>query len=326
MAQARNFSAFDAHDCVRLGGMRWLKYFAWGIVLMLCAGAIFQAVASSHTLHHPPGALIDIGGRRMHLYCIGQGSRTVVLDAGLGDSWMSWTPVQSTIGQFARVCSYDRAGMGWSDSSPDARTSKVIAGELHTLLHQAGVSAPYVLVGHSFGGINVRAYADAYRSDVAGLVLVDSSHPDQDARMPPELKSFERRFLLLAHGIEYTMPFGLPRIAGFCQQGATAECSTAMVREILAEYDQLPQSFTQVRAAAPLGDLPIRVLSRDPSDVSGPVPPEIMHAANAVWTDLQKELAALSTNSKQTIATGCSHYIHRCKPELVVEAVRELAR
>src|SRR5947209_2848949 len=151
--------------------MRWLKYFGWGILLSLAGGAVFQAIASSRTLHHPPGSLIDAGGYRMHLNCTGQGSPPVVLDSGLGDSWMSWRPVQPRISEFTRVCSYDRAGMGWSDPSPNPRTSRSIANELHSLVHAAAIPTPFILVGHSLAGLNVRAYAANYRQDLAGLVL-----------------------------------------------------------------------------------------------------------------------------------------------------------
>jgi pimeloyl-ACP methyl ester carboxylesterase len=304
--------------------MRWAKYFGLGILLLLAGGAVLQAIASSRSLHRPPGVLIDVGGYRMHLNCSGQGAPAVILDSGLGDSWMTWSKVQPRIAEFTRVCSYDRAGMGWSDPSPKPRTSKVISEELHTLLHDAAIPAHYVMVGHSFGGMDVRAYAAAYREDVAGMVLVDSAHPDQMARLPDAIKKLQARFLVLAQVGWYAMPFGIPRIIGFCEPGATVECSGGPLREMQAEWAALDESSAQVRASPPLGNLPLRVLSRDPADAMPLVSVEVMNSSNEVWQQLQEELAHLSTNSTRTIAFGSGHYIHREKPDLFVDTVREL--
>ena len=163
-----------------------------------------------------PGRRFDVGGYKMHMDCAGEGTPTVILDSGLGDSYVSWRKVQPEIAKFTRVCSYDRAGIGYSDSSSQPRTSKVIAGELHALLQAAGVPPPYVLVGHSMGGYDVRVFASIYRNEVAGMVLVDASHPDQENRFPPELKNMEGSWRREAEFMEYTMPFGIPRLFGFC--------------------------------------------------------------------------------------------------------------
>jgi pimeloyl-ACP methyl ester carboxylesterase len=170
----------------------------------------------------------------------------------------------------------------------------------------------------------VRAYADAYREDVAALVLEDSAHPDQTARLPEALRKFEGRFEILLRAGVYTMPFGLPRMIGFCDPDATAECSVASLREMEAERAALEESSTEVRAARPLGNLPLRVLSRDPSNIVPAVPPEVMKSANQVWQQLQEELAQLSTDSARVIATGSGHYIHREKSNLFVSTVRDL--
>ena len=114
----------------------------------------------------------------MHLYCIGQGSPTVVFESGTGEYWLSWYKTPPEVAKFTRVCSFDRAGLGWSDPSPHPRTSRVMAQEFHTLLHNAGVPAPFVLAGHSLGGANTRVYASLYPADVVGIVFVDAVHPD----------------------------------------------------------------------------------------------------------------------------------------------------
>lgn len=127
----------------------------------------------------PPGQMIDVGGYRLHLDCRGKGEPTVVIDAGQGDFSLSWAEILTRAAVFSRVCVYDRAGLGWSDPSPKSRTAEAMVEELRTLLAKANVQGPYVLVGASTGGMNVRLFAHKYLREVTGLVLVDSAHEDQ---------------------------------------------------------------------------------------------------------------------------------------------------
>ena len=154
------------------------------IIILPLSGALYQAIATEidKRNHQPPGQVVDVGGYRLHLYCIGEnvmGSPTVILEQGLGGTSAAWARVQPEIAKTSRVCAYDRAGMGWSDLGPEPRDAQHIATELHSLLHNAGIPGPYVLVGWSFGGFYVRMYAGEYPTEVAGMVLLDSSHPDQ---------------------------------------------------------------------------------------------------------------------------------------------------
>jgi pimeloyl-ACP methyl ester carboxylesterase len=130
-----------------------------------------------------PGRLVSLGSHRLHVHCLGDGSPVVVFDAALGGSSLSWTFIQPAVAAFTTACTYDRAGFGWSDAGPMPRTAGRIAAELHALLRAAEVPPPYVLVGHSFGGLSIRAYASSYPEDVAGLVFVDPAHPE-DWREP----------------------------------------------------------------------------------------------------------------------------------------------
>jgi pimeloyl-ACP methyl ester carboxylesterase len=153
----------------------------------------------------------------MHIDCTGQGTPTVILDSGLGDSYISWHKVQPQIAQFARVCSYDRAGLGYSDSSP--RPAPVSHGRrtAHASAN-AGISPPYILVGHSMGGYNVRLFASLYRSEVVGMVLVDSSHPEQQKRFPQALNDLDKTWVREQEFLAFSMPFGIPRLLGFCDK------------------------------------------------------------------------------------------------------------
>ncbi|HEX5810173.1 MAG TPA: alpha/beta hydrolase, partial [Anaerolineales bacterium] len=173
------------------GGSRigfWLKRIAlWlisGIITLAALGAVYQTIATAMDKRAlpPPGQMIDVGGYSLHLYCVGQntdGSPTVILESGLGGTSSSWGWIQPSVAKTTRVCAYDRAGMGWSDSSPAPRDVQNIATELHTLLQNAQIPGPYVLAGWSYGGMYVRQYASQYPDEVAGLVLLDSSSPEQ---------------------------------------------------------------------------------------------------------------------------------------------------
>jgi len=306
------------------------------VVVLASAGAAYQWIAHNRDmrLNPPPGQLVDVGGYRMHLYCIGQGSPTVVLDSGLGDSWLPWYKVQPPIAQVTRVCSYDRAGLGWSDPSLHPRTSKLIAEELHTLLHATGMAGPFVLVGHSFGGMNVRMYARLFPAEVAGVVLVDSVHPDQQRRRTPEQMRAIAAFLRVLGLKADTIPFGLSRLMGWCGNGPpeirpmlrTVECRMGPWREHVAEEGSFEESAEQARAAGPLGSIPLVVLSHDPEKLY-PVPggsPRPDKEFNPLWEGFQGELAQLSTDSSRVIATGSGHYIQYDRPELVIEAVKAL--
>lgn len=303
-----------------------LGMFLIGLVLAL-AGMIYENISEARDRRFNPedGRLFDVGGFKMHMDCTGEGSPAVILESGLGDSYVSWRKVQPQIAKFTRVCSYDRAGIGYSDSSSQPRTSGVIAGELHALLQAARIAPPYVLVGHSMGGYNVRLYASLYPSEVTGMVLVDASHPDQDNRFPPELKNMEGSWLREAEFLEYTSPLGIPRLMGLCDQDPVlraAECNFHSAREGVAELKGFAESAVQTAATGSLGDMPLAVLSHDPEKPSADLPADLAKPTNEAWEKMQEELAHLSTRGTQVIAKNSSHYIQLDRPDVVIDAVR----
>jgi pimeloyl-ACP methyl ester carboxylesterase len=298
------------------------------ILFLAAVGFLYENISEARDRRFNPmaGKLIDVGGYKMHIDCTGQGSPTVVLDSGLGDSYISWRKVQPQIAKFTRVCSYDRAGLGYSESSSQPRTSKVMAEELHALLNAAGIAPPYVLVGHSMAGYNVRLYASQYRNEVAGMVLVDSSHPEQGKRLPA-FNDVDARVIRRLEAMEFTIPIGLPRFCGFCSGEATvraAECNFHTFGEKVAEEKALSESAAQAASTAPLGDLPLAVLSHDPDVVVPGVPPGVLKPTETAWNQMQEELAHLSTRGTRTIAKNSSHYIQLDRPDLVVEAVQSV--
>jgi pimeloyl-ACP methyl ester carboxylesterase len=304
---------------------------AFLLLLLFLAGAGFLyeniAEARDRRFNRMPGKLVDVAGNKMHLYCTGDGTPTVLLESGLGDSFISWRKVQPEIAKLTRVCSYDRAGLGYSDPSSGPRTSKVIAEQLHELLQAAKIAPPYVLAGHSMGGYDVRLYASLCPSEVAGMVLVDSSHPDQENRFPPELKKIEAGWRREAQFAEYGMPIGIPRLMGLCDENAgvrAAECNLHSAREALAELDAFPESAAQTAATGPLGDMPLAVLSQDTSKPSNDLPLDIAKPTNEAWDKMQEELAHLSTRGTRTVAKNSSHYIQLDRPDVFIEGVRQV--
>jgi len=299
------------------------------VLLLVVAGFLYQNVseARDRRFNRMPGRRYDVGGFKMHIDCTGRGSPTVVLESGLGDTYVSWRKVQPEIAKFTRVCSYDRAGLGYSDPASAPRTSKVIAEQLHALLQAAAIPPPYVLVGHSMGGFDVRLFPSLFRNEVAGMVLVDASHPDQENRLPPEVKSMEGTWLRESEFLEYTMPFGIPRLLGLCDDDPAqraAECNWQSAREGVAEMKAFSQSAAQAAAAGSLGDIPLAVLSHDPDKPSSEFPEDINKTVNGAWEKMQEELAHLSTRGTQVVAKNSGHYIQLDRPDVVIDAVRRV--
>jgi pimeloyl-ACP methyl ester carboxylesterase len=298
-------------------------------LFLTIAGMIYENIFEARDRRFNPmaGKRFDVGGYKMHIDCTGEGSPAVILESGLGDSYLSWRKVQPQIAKFTRVCSYDRAGIGFSDSGLEPRTGKIMAAELHALLTAASVAPPYVLVGHSMGGFNVRLYTSLYRNEVAGMVLVDSSHPDQGTRFPPELKDMEGSWLREAEFLEYAMPFGVPRLLGLCDDDPVqraAECNWHSAREGVAELKAFSESAAQASASGAFGDMPLAVLSHDPDKASADLPPDLAKPTNATWEKMQEELSYLSTRGTQVIAKNSSHYIQIDRPDVVIDAVRSV--
>jgi pimeloyl-ACP methyl ester carboxylesterase len=298
-------------------------------ILLAVAGFLYENIseARDRRFHPMPGQLVDVGGYKMHINCTGQGTPVVILDSGLGDSFVSWQKVQPAIAQFTRVCSYDRAGLGYSDSSPRPRTSKDFAEELHLLLHNAGIAGPLIVVGHSMGGYDVRLFASLYRSDVAGVVLVDSSHPEQQQRFPPAVNDLEASDLRQQEFLAAVMPFGITRILRFCGGDVeirAAECNFHSASEAVAELRAFPKSAVQTTAASSLGDVPLVVLSHDPNTPQPDLPEDLVKPVNDAWQQMQENLTLLSTRSTHVIAKNSGHYIQLDRPDVVIEAVRNI--
>ncbi len=319
--------------------MRWLRNIAFlifGLVVLLAsAGATYQLIANRADARRfpEPGRLVEVGGFRLKLNCTGIGSPTVVLESGFGDVLPEWQSVQPGIAKFARVCSYDRAGYGGSEAGPMPRTSKQIAEELHSLLHNAGENPPFVLVGHSYGGYNVRVFNGQFPSEVAGLVLVDSVQEDQYQLLPPDwqrvLADLEKHCRKQARLAPFLVDLGIGRLmlrARGQDENSYLILQSKYLKARASEIENVRISAEQARSSGALGDKPLIVLTAGREPPIGPgLTAQDVHDYQRIWVeDLQMRLARLSSRGKRELITDSSHDIPSDRPDAVVKAVQEV--
>jgi pimeloyl-ACP methyl ester carboxylesterase len=316
------------------GCLRWLARILAALLILLIVlgltGIAYQALATqADAKRYPaPGQMIDVGGYRLHLYCTGtatEGSPTVILEQGLGGTSPAWAWIQPEVAKATRVCSYDRAGLGWSDPPPKGtqRDGLEVTKELHTLLENAGVAGPYVMVGHSFGGLYSLFFAHQYAQDVVGVVLLDSSHPDQWSSTPAGEEIYRSNARVFSV-TPVLARLGLMRLRARSQPAT--DLPDLQNRELVAfnsatqDWDAQAAEFAattdldnEVRSASSLGSLPVFVLTA--TDHGGPAEME------QAWQDLQKGLVGLSTNSAHEVLTGARHESLWADPKFASESV-----
>jgi pimeloyl-ACP methyl ester carboxylesterase len=321
--------------------------------------ALATAQGTGDSAYTRPGQLVDVGGFRLNLYCMGSGSPTVVFDSGWGDWAPAWSKVQPEIAKWTRTCSYDRAGTGFSDPGPMPRTSVRIAKELRIALHRAGVPGPYILVGSAFGGDNVRTFADLYMSEVAGMVMVDADPDDLEpkamqeeahrghASIPPDLRAC--RNLIAEHKplpARSSRPGRPPKTCaqlfffrGFPEAEWSpelnaklleiAQTKVAMYDAFASEMEQTPldEAYLQQHRRS-FGTRPIRVLTSGNHGVGHletkppDTPEHIKYEQETVAA--QARWLSLSSNAKQIFAHNSSEYIQFDEPDTVIDAIREV--
>ncbi|MGA8437153.1 MAG: alpha/beta hydrolase [Candidatus Sulfotelmatobacter sp.] len=291
---------------------------------LLTAGCIYEKAAERRDkkVHPAPGRIVAVGDHKLHLLykaCVGP---TIVIEQGAGEPSRLWWPVQDRIAKFAGVCTYDRASYGWSDPVAAGRTIAERAEELHTLLTNAGIPEPYILVAHSYGGFVVRCYAHNHPDQMAGLVLVDT--PEESAFFRREVLNFYSRLRFMNKAVELAARFGVLRLLGHLfpldQVGLSfvrpAEYSAA--GDDLASLQLVEPTTGNFGGVGSLGDLPLAVITH------GQPFPGPFSILEKDWSDGQARLAALSTNSLLIRANNSNHMIQVDEPELVVDAVRRV--
>ena len=300
------------------------------VVAFVVAGMVYERVSEKRSENRFPrvGRAVDIGGRSLNLFCSGTGHPVVIFESGGGLPGYSWVSIQRQIARRSAACWYDRAGYGWSDPAPGPTTSADTARDLHQLLRNAGMRPPFVLVGHSIGGFHARVYTGMYPNDVAGLVFVDASHEDIDARIPqarawihlsprlrPALASVlvamkDTAVLRVLHPPSHITP---PPPGMSPAEWTTVQRLAAFPTTVLAsETEWFEPSAEQARASGTLGDRPLRVLA------AGHSPP--------AWLELQAELARLSTRGRLAIVHDSGHMIPFEAPDAVVRAIEDVLR
>lgn len=282
----------------------------------------------------PPGRLVDVAGRRMHITCAGRGTPAVVIIPGMGETSSDWAAVQRALASHTTACAYDRPGLGWSDPAPGRPTAAGMAHDLRRLLNLAGVTPPFVLVGHSLGGIVARMFTSRYPGEVSAVALIDSSHPEQARRLPRTQLIDRRGGKLAAAALDYARPAGLHamRLSLRPKEPAGRRAASRLfpggrragLKELFAFATICRDT---ANAARDLGDLPLAVVTaseRDPNLPAGSRAQRARSRSYRVWAQLQDELAGLSASSTHVTAACAGHHLHQDDPGLVIETIVEL--
>lgn len=313
------------------------------LLIFSVVGAIYEKSARRSALkqYPPPGKMISVGTHKLHLDCRGsvkEGAPTVVLEAGMDPMGGSilWSGLIDSIATFARVCTYDRAGIAWSEIGPEPRVADKLTDELHTLLSKSGENKPYMLVAWSMGGPYARLFAGKYPSEVSGLVMVDSSHPEQFERMPKnEGFSLPPRFILqsvrwfrrlgiMRHVMKSELNF--PPLAPQ-KQAALYEVSAGSITTVITEFTYILESLEQAAAVQSFGDLPLTVLGAVDPPTPSQMPfltEEQIIEGQKIWFQMQKEISELSSQGKLVPVHDAGHNIHFDQPGIVLQAIREM--
>jgi pimeloyl-ACP methyl ester carboxylesterase len=302
----------------------------------------------------PPGRLVALDTHRLHLHCAGDGQPAVVFDAALGASSLSWSLVHPHVSRFTRACVYDRAGFGWSDPGPMPRTAGRIADELHQLLQRSQIPPPYVLVGHSFGGLVMRLFTARHPGEVAGLILIEPAIPDEWAAPSPEKRALVQRGTRLCGFGERAARLGIARLVAALVRGGALGAARGLVKlvsrgglrredeGILAPIWRLPPEVRRLLGAmwaqpkffAALGSQ-IEHVCESAAEVQREVPPSygdlpllVMSAQEASAPRLEADaaLARLSARGRHVLARDSGHWVPLDAPGLVVDAIAGIVR
>jgi pimeloyl-ACP methyl ester carboxylesterase len=325
--------------------MRWVKRIALAaaclLAIVVMSGASVEAVMRHRAAraYPAPGRLVDVGGRRLQIDCRGAGSPTVVLESGLDNlGSLSWASVHDSLAHTTRVCAYSRAGMLWSDRAPGAFDARQVARDLHTALTNSGEAAPWVMVGHSLGGPYVVVFTGLYGEEVAGLVLVEGSHPEQLARFREATgRSMQPATGMMAVGSALAWT-GIVRLAAGGAPPSTwppvadvvprAYLPTS-VEALRREADAIPATFAAAGRVRQLGARPLVVLTATARAPSAALAAEGITQARSdrmrmAWETLQADEATWSTAGRRDMVPNASHYIQFDRPDVVISAVRDV--
>ncbi|MBH5316299.1 alpha/beta hydrolase [Paenibacillus sp. GSMTC-2017] len=336
---------------MNLSFRKWIKRIAVTLltlaISLVSIGSIYEQSARIWVAKKfpAPGKLIDVGGRNIHLNCEGQGSPIVVLEAGADTSGSAlWQLVQEEVARFTRVCSYDRAGIMWSDPAKNRGNNLTITSDLHKVLRAANEQPPYILVGASMGGPYVMTYTKYYENEVAGMVLVDASHPEQTARLAQAIGESESEpipivFRALAKVAWSGLPrlilpdANIPELPSQTAKAITAYQSTSLAAAF-AEAARFEDSLFEAGSFRSLGNLPLAVLSRgkpwsaysEADQTASGFTQEQFERVEATWASMQADFSTWSSNSTHQTLVDSSHVIQLERPDAIIAAIKDIFR
>ncbi len=312
------------------------------VLLVVIVGVVYEMMGRSRAAREfpPQGQLVDIGGRRIQLDCRGTGSPTVIFESGLDiNGSLSWSAVHDEVAKTTRACAYSRAGIMWSDPKDGPQNAKAIAEDLHATLVKAGEKPPFVLVGHSLGGPYIMTYTKYFGADVAGLVFVDASHPDQVQRFKAATSYTPSSMIMLIKAGAAFAWTGAVRIAPLSSKGvphqpplavqAMAAHAPTSLGHMLKEIESLDQSLAEAGTFRQLGNRPVYVLTS-----MAPLPKEALASLKItteqgaqykeIWKEMHDEEASWSSKGQHQLVAGAGHYIQFDRPDIVIEAVKSV--
>jgi len=325
---------------------KWITYgsvaFVSLLLLVMLVGVVYESMGRSRaaTEFPPQGKMVDIGGRRIQLDCRGTGSPTVIFESGLDiNGSLSWSAVHDEIAKTTRACAYSRAGIMWSDPKDGPQNAKTVAEDLHATLVKTGEKPPFVLVGHSLGGPYIMTYTKYFGPDVAGLVFVDASHPDQIRRFKAVTSYTSSSMIrLIKAGVAFAWA-GAVRVAPLATKGvphqppqavqAMAAYAPTSLGPMLKEIESVDQTLAEAGTFRQLGNRPVYVLTS-----MMPLPKEALASLKLtpeqgvrykeVWKDMHDEEASWSSTSQHQLVPDAGHYIQFDRPDIVIDAVRSV--
>jgi pimeloyl-ACP methyl ester carboxylesterase len=332
--------------------MGWPALVAISVGVLALAGVVYQTIGAARDRQTlaAPGKLGRVGRHRLHYRCAGSGTPAVILEAGIAASSVSWSRVQPEIGRFTRVCSYDRAGLAWSEYTAAPRTTGALVSELRALLQQAGIPPPYILVGHSFGGVIIRAFARAHSQEVAGLVFVDTLHPEEWCEPSSRQRRLLRGGVFLSRVGAVLARLGVVRLCLALLSGGApgvprrfshifGPTAAALLEHIVGEVQKLPPEVhpsVQAHWSSPrafhgmrqhLAALPACCTEvASGTDAFGDMPVVVLSAGkrDPRWLAADAALARTSSRGSHFVSSHSGHWVHLDDPELVVRAIRSV--
>jgi pimeloyl-ACP methyl ester carboxylesterase len=304
--------------------VRRLNVQQFRLLLLLLIITVLSLSINAHANDKPyPGQLINIGSHRLHINCVGEGTPSVIIDSGIGGFSLEWIKIQNNLSADVRVCSYDRAGYGWSDPGPKPRTTARITRELNSLLKEAKIPGPYLLVGHSFGGYNIRYFASEYPDLVAGLVFIDSSHPEQFNT--EEFKRIEAPKSAKKHKNSISIRVIRPIIAdNFPHEKkrlafrllSTLKSKSTLINE--SDFMELSAKQVALRSNQKPYTIPVVIITRGkrvwPHN-------ELGDRREQQWSKLQNDLENIAVKPDHFMAYNSGHVVHLDQPDMVSENI-----